>query len=256
MAAFFFRFRVYYPVKLNFSYFSLFLQILSEQEYPKFVKIVEVGPRDGLQNEKVLAVISATNLLYIHSRHLCLVLCNKFRKVPYYLTYIKHFWTYGFCTILAGNICFLFSLKQNREDGTAPGWVLSLPFCIAQAEGGENSEILSAHVWKSFKTFKYKIMHACFVTAVWVGFIKRKKKWSICQIKSRAICFSFIVPQEIVPTRVKIELIDMLSATGLSVIEATSFVSSKWVPQVITLLCSQQQSAEWFIQNLIFSSHM
>ncbi|XP_017268251.1 3-hydroxy-3-methylglutaryl-CoA lyase, cytoplasmic isoform X2 [Kryptolebias marmoratus] len=43
---------------------------------------------------------------------------------------------------------------------------------------------------------------------------------------------SFIVPQEIVPTRVKIELIDMLSATGLSVIEATSFVSSKWVPQM------------------------
>ena len=38
--------------------------------------------------------------------------------------------------------------------------------------------------------------------------------------------------QEIVPTSVKIELIDRLSDTGLSVIEATSFVSPKWVPQV------------------------
>lgn len=38
--------------------------------------------------------------------------------------------------------------------------------------------------------------------------------------------------KEIVPTEVKIQLIDMLSETGLSVIEATSFVSSKWVPQM------------------------
>ncbi|KAM8860163.1 3-hydroxy-3-methylglutaryl-CoA lyase, cytoplasmic isoform 2-T2 [Spinachia spinachia] len=38
--------------------------------------------------------------------------------------------------------------------------------------------------------------------------------------------------KEIVPTGVKIQLIDMLSGTGLRVIEATSFVSSKWVPQV------------------------
>ncbi|KAG7230186.1 hypothetical protein INR49_009906 [Caranx melampygus] len=38
--------------------------------------------------------------------------------------------------------------------------------------------------------------------------------------------------KEIVPTGVKIQLIDMLSRTGLSVIEATSFVSSKWVPQM------------------------
>lgn len=35
-----------------------------------------------------------------------------------------------------------------------------------------------------------------------------------------------------VPTDVKVELIDRLSATGLSVIEATSFVSPKWVPQM------------------------
>ena len=64
------------------------------------------------------------------------------------------------------------------------------------------------------------------------------------EIVSRKSCFSFIVPQEIVPTGVKIQLIDMLSGAGLPVIEATSFVSSKWVPQVITLLCPQQKSAE------------
>jgi hydroxymethylglutaryl-CoA lyase len=36
----------------------------------------------------------------------------------------------------------------------------------------------------------------------------------------------------IVPTDVKIELIDRLTASGLSAIEATSFVSPKWVPQM------------------------
>jgi hypothetical protein len=53
-----------------------------------------------------------------------------------------------------------------------------------------------------------------------------------------------IVFQEMVPTGVKIQLIDMLSETGLPVIEATSFVSSKWVPQVITLLCVPRKCAE------------
>lgn len=38
--------------------------------------------------------------------------------------------------------------------------------------------------------------------------------------------------KNIVPTAVKIELIRRLASTGLSVIEATSFVSPKWVPQV------------------------
>jgi hydroxymethylglutaryl-CoA lyase len=37
---------------------------------------------------------------------------------------------------------------------------------------------------------------------------------------------------EIVPTAVKIALIDKLSATGLAVVEVTSFVSAKWVPQM------------------------
>ncbi len=36
----------------------------------------------------------------------------------------------------------------------------------------------------------------------------------------------------VVPTEVKIELINRLSETGLSAIEATSFVSPKWVPQM------------------------
>jgi hydroxymethylglutaryl-CoA lyase len=36
----------------------------------------------------------------------------------------------------------------------------------------------------------------------------------------------------IVPTSVKIALIDKLSATGLPAVEATSFVSAKWVPQM------------------------
>ena len=36
----------------------------------------------------------------------------------------------------------------------------------------------------------------------------------------------------LVPTAAKIELVDRLSATGLQAIEATSFVSPKWVPQL------------------------
>ncbi|XP_030054840.1 3-hydroxymethyl-3-methylglutaryl-CoA lyase, cytoplasmic isoform X3 [Microcaecilia unicolor] len=42
----------------------------------------------------------------------------------------------------------------------------------------------------------------------------------------------------IVPTGIKIELINRLSEAGLSVIEATSFVSSKWVPQIAKRLYS------------------
>jgi hydroxymethylglutaryl-CoA lyase len=36
----------------------------------------------------------------------------------------------------------------------------------------------------------------------------------------------------LLPAAIKIELIDRLSATGLSVVEATSFVSPRWVPQL------------------------
>lgn len=38
--------------------------------------------------------------------------------------------------------------------------------------------------------------------------------------------------KEIVPTAVKVELIKMLASAGLPVVEATSFVSPKWVPQL------------------------
>lgn len=40
-----------------------------------------------------------------------------------------------------------------------------------------------------------------------------------------------------VPTSVKVELIQKLVSSGLSVVEATSFVSPKWVPQVIHIHC-------------------
>lgn len=36
----------------------------------------------------------------------------------------------------------------------------------------------------------------------------------------------------LISTEHKVELINLLSQTGLSAIEATSFVSPKWVPQV------------------------
>ena len=38
--------------------------------------------------------------------------------------------------------------------------------------------------------------------------------------------------KDIVPTPVKVELIRRLATSGLPVVEATSFVSPKWVPQV------------------------
>ena len=41
--------------------------------------------------------------------------------------------------------------------------------------------------------------------------------------------------KDIVPTSVKVELIKMLVDSGLQVVEATSFVSPKWVPQVIII---------------------
>ena len=38
--------------------------------------------------------------------------------------------------------------------------------------------------------------------------------------------------KDIVPTPVKVELIRRLATSGLHAVEATSFVSPKWVPQV------------------------
>lgn len=44
-----------------------------------------------------------------------------------------------------------------------------------------------------------------------------------------------------IPLATKIELIERLARTGLSTIEAGSFVSPKWVPQVclITFVCAR-----------------
>lgn len=42
----------------------------------------------------------------------------------------------------------------------------------------------------------------------------------------------------IIPTEVKVTLINLLSQTGLKSIEATAFVSPKWVPQVFSCLFS------------------
>ena len=49
-----------------------------------------------------------------------------------------------------------------------------------------------------------------------------------------------------VPTNVKVELINKLADAGLSVIEAGSFVSPKWVPQMA-------DTREVFIQSAIRS---
>lgn len=43
--------------------------------------------------------------------------------------------------------------------------------------------------------------------------------------------------KEIVPASVKVELIKMLVSSGLHIVEATSFVSPKWVPQVKEARC-------------------
>ena len=42
----------------------------------------------------------------------------------------------------------------------------------------------------------------------------------------------------LVPTKIKTELIDRLTKTGLRTIEATSFVSKKWIPQVNLVVSS------------------
>jgi len=54
--------------------------------------------------------------------------------------------------------------------------------------------------------------------------------------------------KNIVPTAVKIELIHRLASSGLSVIEATSFVSPKWVPQVQWHSSLVVTSYWWFLR--------
>jgi hypothetical protein len=76
--------------------------------------------------------------------------------------------------------------------------------------------------------------------------------------------------KDTVPTPVKVELIRRLAASGLSVVEATSFVSPKWVPQVhcfikyleiaqisclfLSAFIVQINIIRIFIYNLFFSS--
>ena len=48
----------------------------------------------------------------------------------------------------------------------------------------------------------------------------------------RGIVGSLQNEKQLVPASVKIELINQLADTGLPVVECTSFVSKRWVPQV------------------------
>lgn len=50
-------------------------QTATGHEYPKFVKIVEVGPRDGLQNEKVDTTPSHES--HFHASSLCISIHNR-----------------------------------------------------------------------------------------------------------------------------------------------------------------------------------
>ena len=43
-----------------------------------------------------------------------------------------------------------------------------------------------------------------------------------------------------VPTDVKVALIDMLSDAGFAAVEATSFVSPKWVPSTRAMRCRRE----------------
>ena len=53
-----------------------------------------------------------------------------------------------------------------------------------------------------------------------------------CTLRSSSFLSSAMRDMLQIPTRVKVELIDRLGQAGLRVIEATSFVSPKWVPQL------------------------
>ncbi|KAI8541240.1 hypothetical protein RHMOL_Rhmol08G0046400 [Rhododendron molle] len=56
--------------------------------------------------------------------------------------------------------------------------------------------------------------------------------------------------KEIVPTAVKVKLIEMLVSSGLPVVEATSFVSPKWVPQSSNLRLADAKDVIEAIQGL------
>ena len=114
------------------------------QELPSHVRIVEVGPRDGLQNEKEQAGLLRSPLPL-------------------------HAGLYSSC-----------SAQQFASQ-----------HCVSR----RTLELLAAAKFSS---------------------ILFMSTWCLAQV----------------PTAVKVELIDRLSAAGLPSVEATSFVSPKWVPQL------------------------
>lgn len=160
---------------------------------------------------------------------------------------------------------------MNSKDGTAFGWVHSLYLPFRDYTGwGEVILFLQHIIWNLAYSEAISLFSASarLIMSNMANCINNTQHSKIispisaCYIsncimrglKYRISYFNFIVPQEIVPTGVKIQLIDMLSGTGLSVIEATSFVSSKWVPQVRILPFELQLNAEWFIRPISCSS--
>lgn len=77
-------------------------------------------------------------------------------------------------------------------------------------------------------------LHHCFGNTQIILCLVVKVTQTPWMCPNKTVLLHLVFLQEIVQTEVKIQFIDMLSQTGLSVIEATSFVSSKWVAQVIS----------------------
>lgn len=56
--------------------------------------------------------------------------------------------------------------------------------------------------------------------------------------------------KETVPTDTKIALINLLSKSGLKVVEVTSFVSPKWIPQVSEVTVELPNNGQAIIERL------
>src|SRR5258705_1641640 len=59
--------------------------------------------------------------------------------------------------------------------------------------------------------------------------MKLPKRVTVCEVGTRD---GFQIEPEFIPTEQKIEVVNLLSATGMPLIEVTSFVSPKAVPQL------------------------
>lgn len=91
------------------------LQTSTGHEYPKFVKIVEVGPRDGLQNEMVGS----------HASHPCASwLWKKSHLFRGFFLHKSMQSIRRLSAVIDRDICFTFPLKLNRRDDTAFGLTL------------------------------------------------------------------------------------------------------------------------------------